>query len=69
MWKVCGVCFLCFRQEKSFLGKSGQKNLNCQFKLKFGTKNTLYKRDSMMMFKFSEFFLNDLFWANLVQKF
>ena len=31
--KICGVHFFCFKPEKPFLGKSGQKNKNCQFKL------------------------------------
>ena len=55
MKKICGVYFFCFRPEKPFLGKSGQKNQNCQFKLKFGTKTNLNKRNSMMMFNFSVF--------------
>ena len=29
MWKINGVHFFCFRPEKPFLGKSGQKNQNC----------------------------------------
>ena len=69
MWKISGVNFFCFRPEKLFLGKSGQKNQNCQFKLKFGTKTNLNMRNSMMMFTFSVFEHKYLFWVNLVQKF
>ena len=69
MQKICGLHFFCFRPEKPFLGKSGQKNQNCQFKLKFGTKTNLNKRNSMMMFTFSVFDHKYLSWANLVQKF
>ena len=61
--------FFCFRPEKPFLGKSGQKNQNCQFKLKFGTKTNLNKRNSKMMFSFSVFDYRYLSWANLVQTF
>ena len=32
----------CFRPEKHFLDKSGQKNQNCQFKQKFGTKRLIW---------------------------
>ena len=32
-----GVHFFYFRLETPFFGKFGPKNLNCQFKLKFGT--------------------------------
>ena len=56
-------------QKNSFLGKSGQKNQNCQFKLKFGTKTNLNMRNSMMMFTFSVFEHKYLSWVNLVQKF
>ena len=41
MQKISGVHFFCFRPEKPFWGKSGQKNQNRQFKLKFGTKTNL----------------------------
>ena len=68
MYKICGVLFFCFKPEKPFLGKSSQKNQNCQFKLKFGTKTNLNKRNSMMMFTFSVFDQKNPFWANLVQK-
>ena len=30
-------------EQKSFLDKSGQKNQNCQFRVKFGTKYNLMK--------------------------
>ena len=60
MKKICGVRFFCFRPAKFFLGKSGQKNQNCQFRLKFGTKTHLNMRNSMMMFIFSVFDLKYL---------
>ena len=69
LYKICGLHFFCFRPEKPVLGKSGQKNQNCQFKLKFGTKTNLNKQNSMMMFNFSVFDHKYLSWANLVQKF
>ena len=69
MQKIYGVHFFRFRPEKLFLDKSGQKNQNCQFKLKFGTKTNLNMRSSMMMFTFSVFDHKYLSWANLVQKF
>ena len=47
---------------------SGQKNQNCQFKLKFGTKADLNNQNSMMKFTFSVFEYKYLSWANLVQK-
>ena len=50
MYKICGIHFFCFRPEKPFLDKSGQKNHNYQFKLKFGTKTNLKMQNSMMMF-------------------
>ena len=31
-----GVNFMCFKLEIPFLGKFGEKNQNCQFKLKIG---------------------------------
>ena len=66
MYKICGVLFFCFKPEKPFLGKSSQKNQNCQFKLKFGAKNNLNMRNSMMMFAFSVFewkYLFDQIWS------
>ena len=48
---------------------SGQKNQNCQFKLKFDTKTNLNNQNSMMKFTFSVFEYKYLPWANLVQKF
>ena len=68
MKKICGVYLFCFRPEKPFLGKSVQKNQNCQFELKFGTKTNLNKRYSMVMFTFSVFLPGIPFWANLIQK-
>ena len=65
--KICGVHFFCFRLEKPFLGKSGQKSQNCQFKLKFGIKTNLNKRNlKMIFFVFNHKYLSR---ANLVQKF
>ena len=49
--------------------KPGQKNRNCPFKLKFGTKTNLDKRNSIMMLTFSVFDHKYLSWANLAQKF
>ena len=37
------------------MGKFGEKNQNCKFKLKFGTKANLNKWNSMIMFTFSVF--------------
>ena len=68
-WKISDVHFFCFRPEKTFLGKSGQKKKNSQFKLKFNTNTNLNVRNSMMMFTFSVFELKYLSWVNLVQKF
>ena len=67
MQKIYVVYYFCFRPEKPFLSKSGQKNQNCQFNLKFCTKANLNKRDSMM-FTFSVFDHKYLYCANLVQK-
>ena len=69
MWKISDVYFFCFRPEKPFLGKSGQKNQNCQFKLKFGSKTNLNMWNSLIMFTFSVFVHKYISWANLVQKF
>ena len=55
-------------QKNPFLGKSVQKNQNCQFKLKFGTKTNLYLWNSMT-FTFFIFDHKYRSWANLVQKF
>ena len=50
------LCSLfCFRPEKPFLDKSGQKNQTCQFKWKFGTKTNLNMQNPMMVFTFSVF--------------
>ena len=43
--------------------------INCQFKLKFGTKTKSNKQNSMAMLTFSVFDWKHPFWANLVQKF
>ena len=66
MKKICGVHV---RPENPCLGKSGQKNKNCQFKLKFGTKTNLKMHNSMTMLTFSVFDNKYLSWANLVPKF
>ena len=66
MQKIYDLHFFCFRREKPFLGKSGQKNQNLQFKLKFGTKTNT--QNSMMMFNFSVFDHKYLSWASLVHK-
>ena len=55
MQKIFDVHFFCFRPEKPVLGKSGQKNQNCQFNRKFGTKTNLNMQNSVMMFTFSVF--------------
>ena len=60
MKKKCGVHFLCFRLEKTFLDKSGQKNL---------VPRLLNTRNSMVMFIFFAFDHKYLSWANLLQKF
>ena len=49
MQKICGVHFFCSRPEKPFRGKSSQKNQNCQFKLKFGSKADLNMKNSIMI--------------------
>ena len=64
--KYVVLTFSPFRPEKPFLGKSGQKNRNCQFKLKFGTKTNLNMWNSIMMFTLSVFDHKYLYWANLV---
>ena len=56
-------------QENLFWTNLVKKNQNCQFKLKFGTKTNLNKRNSMIMFTFSVFEHKHLSWANLVKKF
>ena len=55
MYKIWSAHIFCVRPEKPFLGKSGQKNQNCQFTLKLGTKTNLNMRNSMMMLTFSVF--------------
>ena len=69
MQKISGVHFFCFRPEKVFLDKSGQKNENSQFNLKFGTKTNLNIKNSIMMFTFSIFEHRRLSWVNLIQNF
>ena len=60
---ICSV----LDQKNPFL--VNQKNQNCHFKLKFGTKADLNKWNSMMMFTFSVFDHEYLSSADLVQKF
>ena len=67
MQKICGVHFFCYRPEKPFLGKSVQKNQNCQFKLKLGAKANLNMGNSMMIFTFLVFDQKYLIWENLMQ--
>ena len=69
MWKMCSAHFFCFSPGKPFLGKSGQKDQNYQFKRKFGTKTDLNMQNSMMMFTFSVFDHKYFSWANLVKNF
>ena len=56
-------------QKNLFCANLVKKNQNCQFKLKFGTKTNLNKRNSMMMFTFSVSDHKYRSWANFVQKF
>ena len=55
--RICRIqwwCSLfCFRAETPFLGKFGQKNQNCRFKLKFGTKTNPNMQNSMVALAFS----------------
>ena len=51
----CSVHFFSYRPQRSSLGKFCLKNLNCWFKLKFGTQTNLNVKDSMVMFIFSTF--------------
>ena len=52
----------------SLLGKFGQKNQNCQFKLKFGSSANSTMQNAMALFIFSVLDRKHPFWANLVQK-
>ena len=52
----------------SVLGNLVQKNQNCQFKLKFGTKTNSNMQNLMMLFILFVLYWNYNFWANLVQK-
>ena len=60
--------FFCARPKTRFLGKFGQKNQNCQFKLKFGTETNSNMQNSMALFTFSVSDRKHRFWGNLVQK-
>ena len=57
-----------FRPEIPFLGRFGQKNQNCQSKLKFCTQTNSNMQNSVMMFSISVFDHKYPFWVNLVQK-
>ena len=54
-------------QKNPFFGKSGAKNQNCQFRLKFGTKPNSNVWNSVTMFTFCVFYHKCPFWVNLVQ--
>ena len=62
------IYFSFFTTEIPFLGKFGPKNQNYQFKLKFGNSTNSNMQNSIMVFTFSIFDLNNLFWANVIQK-
>ena len=47
--------FFLFWLKIPFFDKLGPKDQNCQFKLKFGTKNNLHMQNSVMVFTFSVF--------------
>ena len=64
------LTFSFFLPEIFFLGKSGPKNHNCQFKLKFSAKTNSSIQNSMVMFTFFVFDRKYVFWGvNLVQIF
>ena len=48
-----------------FLGILGERNLNCQFKAKFGTETNLNMQNSMGMFIFSVSIRNTVFGQNV----
>ena len=54
--------------ESTLLGKLGQKNQSCQFKLKFGTYTNSNMQNSMVVFTFSVLDRKHPFWENMVQK-
>ena len=71
---MCRIQWWCslflFQTENNPFGANlVQKNQNCQFKLKFGTKTTSIMHNSMMMFTFSVFDWKYSFWAYLLPKF
>ena len=47
--------FAVLDQKNPFWANLVKKNLNCQFKQKFGAKTTLNMHNSMIMFTFSVF--------------
>ena len=64
--RKCMVFTFSVLNQKILLGKSGQQNQNCQFKLKIGTKTNLNMSNStMMMFTFSVFDHKYPFWAKI----
>ena len=60
-------CFY-FRPETLFFGKFGPKSQNCQFDLKFSTKNNLNMQNSVVVFTFPLLDRKYSFTANLVRK-
>ena len=70
--RICRIQWYCsvfiFWVEIPFLGKFGQKNQNCHFKLKIGTYNNSNMQNSMVLFIFFVFDRKYPFGANLVKK-
>ena len=62
------VFTFCVLDGNNLLGKFGPKNLNCWFKLKFGTQSNLNMQNSVALFTFSVSGRKHSFWANLFQK-
>ena len=63
------IYFSFFTTQIPLLDKFGPKNQNYQFKLKFGTSANSNMQNSVMVFTFSIFDQNNLFWANVIQVF
>ena len=55
-------------QKYPFWTKLFQKNKNCQFNLKFGTKTNSNMQNSMVVFILFVLGWKYQFWANLIQK-
>ena len=51
--KIDGDVHFFLKQEIPFLGKFGSNNLNCSYKLKFGTEPNSNMGKSMVMLTFS----------------